>query len=153
VNWVSPPVLSRIESLSIDAIRHRTVAQQLNNSASIKGRRTQKNPWAKSRRLNQYRPYTFGLHAVVLLAQWDVYRIPLAFRLVRRKGSQGYQSEQALFGQMPNQLVLPPWCSKVMVVADAAYASRQNLLALQARRWWFIIAFLRSWTHTLACKV
>src|SRR5215475_14811614 len=36
--------------------------------STLKGKRTQKNPWAKSWRLNEYEPYTFGLHAVVLLA-------------------------------------------------------------------------------------
>jgi hypothetical protein len=113
--------------------------------STLKGKRTQKNPWAKSWRLNQYRPYTFGLHMVVLLAQWDVYRVPLAFRLVRRKGHKGYQSEQVLFRQMLEELVLPPWCSKVIVVADAAYASRANLQAIQARHWWFVIAFPRTW--------
>jgi Transposase DDE domain len=113
--------------------------------STLKGKRTQKNPWAKSWRLNEYRPYTFGLHVVVLLAQWDVYRIPLAFRLVQRKGSPGYQSEQVLFRQMLNELVLPRWCTKVIVVADAAYASRQNLQAIQARHWWFVIAFPRTW--------
>jgi hypothetical protein len=65
--------------------------------STLKGKRTQKNPWAKSGRLNQYRPYSFGLPAVVLLAQWEVYRLPLAFRLVQRKGTPGYQSEQVLF--------------------------------------------------------
>jgi hypothetical protein len=116
--------------------------------STLKGKRTQKNPWAKSWRLNEYRPYTFGLHVVVLLAQWDVYRIPLAFRLVRRKGSKGYQSEQVLFRQMLGEVVLPSWCSKVIVVADAAYASRQNLQAIQARHWWFVIAFPRTWKFT-----
>jgi hypothetical protein len=113
--------------------------------STLKGKRTQKNPWAKAWRLNEYRPFTFGLHVVVLLAQWDVYRIPLAFRLVRRKGSKGYQSENALFRQMLQELVLPPWCTKVIVVADAAYASHENLQAIQARHWWFVIAFPRTW--------
>ena len=116
--------------------------------STLKGKRTQKNPWAKSWRLNEYRPYTFGLHVVVLLAQWDVYRIPLAFRLVQRKGTKGYQSENALFRQMLEELVLPQWCSKVIVVADAAYASRANLQAIQARHWWFVIAFPRTWKFT-----
>jgi hypothetical protein len=100
--------------------------------STLKGKRTQKNPWAKAWRLNEYRPYTFGLHVVVLLAPWEVYRIPLAFRLVRRKGSKGYQSENALFRQMLEGLVLPRWCTKVIVVADAAYAARRNLQAIQA---------------------
>jgi Transposase DDE domain len=113
--------------------------------STLKGKRTQHNPWAKAWRLNEYRPYTFGLHAVVLLAQGDVYRIPLAFRLVQRKGSKGYQSENALLRQMLAEIVLPRWCTKVIVVADAAYASRQNLQAIQARQWCFVLAFPRTW--------
>jgi Transposase DDE domain len=46
---------------------------------------------------------------------------------------------------MFEELVLPQWCTKVIVVADAAYASRQNLQAIQARHWWFVIALPRSW--------
>jgi Transposase DDE domain len=116
--------------------------------STLKGKRRQKNPWAKAWRLNQYEPYTFGLHVVVLLAQWDVYRIPLAFRLIRRQGSTGYQSEQVLFRQMLKELVLPRWCSQVIVVADAAYASRANLPAIQARHWWLVIACPRSGQFT-----
>jgi hypothetical protein len=41
--------------------------------------------------------------------------------------------------------VLPPWCKRVIVVADAAYASRKNLKAIQARGWFFVIAFPRTW--------
>jgi hypothetical protein len=36
--------------------------------STLKGKRTQPNPWAQSWRLNEYRPDTFGLHVVVLLA-------------------------------------------------------------------------------------
>jgi hypothetical protein len=113
--------------------------------STLKGKRTQKNPWAKAWRLNEYQPYTFGLHIVVLLAQWDVYRIPLAFRLIQRKGTTGYQSENALFRQMLEAVVLPAWCRQVIVIADAAYASRQNLQAIQARHWGFVLAFPRTW--------
>jgi hypothetical protein len=114
----------------------------------LKGKRTQKNPWAKAWGLTEDRPDTFGLHAVVLLAQGDVYRIPLAFRLAQRKGSKGYQSGNALFRQMLQELVLPPWCTTVSVVADAAYASHENLQAIQARRWVFVLAVPRTWKFT-----
>src|SRR5262249_9627657 len=116
--------------------------------STLKGKRAKKNPWAKAWRLNEYRPYTFGLHVVVLLAQWDVYRIPLAFRLVQRKGSKGYQSENAVFRQMLQEIILPPWCTRGIVVAAAAYASAQNLQAIQARRWFFVLAFPRTWKFT-----
>jgi hypothetical protein len=113
--------------------------------STLKGKRGKKNPLAKKGRLNEYAPFTFGLHGVILIAQWDVYRIPLAFRLVKPKGSKDYQSENALFREMLQEVVLPAWCKKVVVVADAAYPSRANLQAIQARGWYFVIAFPRTW--------
>lgn len=113
--------------------------------STLKGKRTKHNPLAKKARLNEYAPYTFGLHVVILIAQWDVYRIPLAFRLVKPKGRPGYQSENALFREMLQEVVLPVWCKQVVVVADAAYPSRANLHAIQARGWFFVIAFPRTW--------
>jgi hypothetical protein len=113
--------------------------------STLKGKRSKLNPLATKGRLNEYAPYTFGLHAVILMAQWDVYRVPLAFRLVKPKGSKGYQSENALFREMLQEVILPAWCKKVVVVADAAYPSRANLQAIQARQWYFVIAFPRTW--------
>jgi hypothetical protein len=113
--------------------------------STLKGKRTKQNPLAKKSRLNEYAPYTFGLHVVILIAQWEVYRVPLAFRLVKPKGSPGYQSENALFRAMLQEVILPAWCKTVVVVADAAYPSRANLQAIQARHWFFVIAFPRTW--------
>jgi hypothetical protein len=113
--------------------------------STLKGRRTKHNPLAKKARLNEYAPYTFGLQVVILIAQWDVYRVPLAFGLVKPKGSPGSQSENALFRQMLQAVVLPAWCKQVGVVADAAYPSRANLHAIQARGWFFVMAFPRTW--------
>jgi Transposase DDE domain len=113
--------------------------------STLKGKRTKQNPLAKKARLNEHAPYTFGLHMVILIAQWEVYRVPLAFRLVKPKGSKGYQSENALFREMLQEVVLPAGCKTVVVVADAAYPSRANLQAIQARGWFFVIAFPRTW--------
>jgi hypothetical protein len=113
--------------------------------STLKGQRSKHNPLAKKGRLNEYASFTFGLHVVILSAQWDVYRMPLAFRLVKPKESQGYQSENALFREMLDEVILPAWCKKVVVVADAAYPSRANLQAIQARGWFFVIAFPRTW--------
>jgi hypothetical protein len=113
--------------------------------STLKSKRSTQNPLAKKGRLNEYVPFTFGLHAVILIAQWDVYRIPLAFRLVKSKESKEYQSENALFREMLGKVILPAWCKKVVVVADAAYPSRANLQAIQARGWFFVIAFPRTW--------
>ena len=113
--------------------------------STLKGKRGKKNPLAKKGRLNEYAPFTFGLQVVIVIAQWDVYRIPLAFRLVKPKESQDYQSENVLVREMLGEVVLPAWCKKVVVVADAAYPSRANLQAIQARSWYFVIAFPRTW--------
>jgi Transposase DDE domain len=113
--------------------------------STLKGKRTKQNPLAKKSRLNEYTPYTFGLPGVLLSAQWDVYRVPLAFRLVKPKGSKGYQSENVLFRQLLQAVVLPAWCKKVVGVADAAYPSRANLQAIEARGWFFVRAFPRTW--------
>ena len=68
--------------------------------STLKGKRGKKNPLAKKGRLNEYAPFTFGLQVVIVIAQWDVYRIPLAFRLVKPKESQDYQSENVLVREM-----------------------------------------------------
>ena len=113
--------------------------------STLTGKRGKKNPLVKKGRLNEYAPFTFGLHVVMVMAQGDVYRIPLAFRLVKTKESNEYQSENALFREMLQEVVLPAWCKKVVVVADAAYPSRANRQAIQARGWFFVIAFPRTW--------
>ena len=113
--------------------------------STVKGKRTKKNPWVKKGRLSEYAPYTLGLHVVLVLAQWEGYRIPLAFRLVKPKGRPGYQPENALFREMLQAVILPAWCQQVVVVADAAYPSRANLQAIQARQWFFVMAFPRTW--------
>jgi hypothetical protein len=116
--------------------------------STLKGKRTKQNPLAKKSRLNEHAPYTFGLHVVILLAQWEVYRIPLAFRLVKPKDRPGYQTENALFREMLDEVILPAWVKRVVVVGDAAYPSRANLQAIQARQWFFVMAFPRTWKLT-----
>jgi hypothetical protein len=113
--------------------------------STLKGKRTKKNPLVKKGRLNEQAPFTWGLHLVLLIAQWGVYRIPLDFRLVKPKTHKDYRSEPMLVRDILEALVLPAWCKCVIVVADAAYASRKNLKAIQARGWFFVIAFPRTW--------
>ena len=113
--------------------------------STLKGERTKQNPLAQKARRNEHAPYTFGLHVVSLIAQWGGSRIPLAFRLVTPKGRKGYQSGNALFREMLQEVVLPAWVKRVVVVADAAYPSRANLQAIQARHWFFVLASPRPW--------
>ena len=113
--------------------------------STLKGKRGKKNPLAKKGRLNEYAPYTLGLPVVIVIAQWEVYRIPLGFRLVKPKESQDYQSENALVRERLGAVILPAWGKQVVVVADAASPSRATRQAIQARGWFFVIAFPRTW--------
>jgi Transposase DDE domain len=113
--------------------------------STLKGKRGAKHPVAQKTRLSQHHPYVFGFRIVVLMVQWDVYRIPVDFALLRRKGDAGYQSENALFRQMLQAFQRPAWCQEVIVVADAAYASRDNLAAIQELGYWYVMALPRTW--------
>jgi hypothetical protein len=53
--------------------------------STLKDKTGQKHPLAKKGRLNEYAPYIFGLHIVVVMLQWGNYRIPVDFEIVRRK--------------------------------------------------------------------
>jgi hypothetical protein len=113
--------------------------------STLKGKRGQKHPLAHKTRLSQHHPYVFGFRIILLMAQWDVYRIPVDFALVRRTDDPGYQTENALFRHMLGEFRRPAWCLDVIVVADAAYASRANLATIQALDYWYVIALPRTW--------
>jgi hypothetical protein len=56
---------------------------------------------------------------------------------------------------MLQAVVLPAWCKKEVVVADAAYPSRANLHAIQARGWPLhltVTLYLRRWPVELCLK-
>jgi hypothetical protein len=111
--------------------------------STLKGKRTRQKPLVKKSRLKEYAPSTFGLQVVSLSAQGEVDRVPLAFRLVTPKASPGYHSENARFREMLQVVVRPAWGKQV--VAAAAYPSRANLRAIQARGWFFVMAVPRTW--------
>jgi hypothetical protein len=67
--------------------------------STLKGKRTKKNPLVKKGRLNEQAPFTCELHVVLLIAQWDNYRVSLAFRLVPPKKRKGYRTENVYFGK------------------------------------------------------
>ena len=114
-------------------------------ASTLTGKRGAKHPVAQKTRLSQHHPSVFGFRIVVLMAQWDVYRIPVDFALLRRQGDAGYQSENARFRQMLQAFQRPAWCQEVIVVADAAYASGDNLAAIQELGYWSVMALPRTW--------
>ena len=119
---------------------------------SVKPKRGTQNPLAQKGRKSEHQPWFFGIRFALLIATWDVYRLPVAFRLIRRKTHPEYQTENALFREMVSHFVPPTWAQKVIVEGDAAYGSRENMQMVlkrdaddPARRWGFVFAMARTW--------
>jgi hypothetical protein len=119
-----------------------------------KGQRGPKHPVAQKTRLSQSHPSVLGFRIVLLMAQWDVYRIPVDCALVRRTDDPAYQPENARFRQMLQAFRRPAWCQEMIVTADAAYASRANLALIQALGYGYVMALPRTWkfAHGKALK-
>jgi len=74
---------------------------------SEKPKRGKKHPVAQKGRKSNKHPYFFGIRFVMLMVAWDVYRIPVGFRLILPKTHPAYQTENELFRQMVVQFVPP----------------------------------------------
>ena len=119
---------------------------------SVKPKRGTQNPLAQKGRKSEHQPWFFGIRFALLIATWDVYRLPVAFRVIRRKTAPAYQTENTLFREMVHQFVPPAWATRVIVEGDAAYGSQDNMkMVMQrdaddpARRWGFVFAIARTW--------
>ena len=119
---------------------------------SEKPKRGTQNPLAQKGRKSEYHPWFFGIRFALLIVNWDVYRFPVAFRLIRPKSHPAYQSENALFREMVGRFVPPSWAKRVIVEGDAAYGSQDNIKMVMkrdaddpARRWGFVFAIARTW--------
>jgi hypothetical protein len=119
---------------------------------SDKPKRGTKNPVAQQGRKSEQHPWFFGIRFALLIANWDVYRLPVAFRLIRPKSHPAYQPENALFRAMVSDFVPPAWATRIIVTGDAAYGSRDNMKMVQqrdaedlTRRWGFVFAIARTW--------
>ena len=119
---------------------------------SKKDKRGEKNPAAQKGRTSKNEPYFFGIRFVVLMVQWGVYRIPVDFSIVLPKGHPDYKTENELFREMLSKFQPPTWAKLVIVTADAAFASKDNMLLIEqlnrsdpTRRWGFVFAIARTW--------
>jgi len=113
--------------------------------STLKDNTGQKHPLANKGRLNEFAPSGFGLQVVVVMLQWGHDRIPVDFELVRRKDDLHYRSENRLFRWMLVRLRRPAWAETVVVVADAAFASKANVQLIPHRGDFFVMALARTW--------
>jgi hypothetical protein len=92
------------------------------------------------------------VRCALLIATWEVYRFPVAFRLIRPKTHPAYRTENALFREMVSHFVPPAWAKRVMVTGDAASGSQEHMQLVRkrdaddpVRRWGFVFAIARTW--------
>jgi DDE family transposase len=118
----------------------------------VKPKRGTQNPLAQKGRKSEPQPWFFGIRFALLIATGDVYRLPVAFRVIRRQTDPAYQTENALFREMVRQFVPPAWATRVIVEGDAAYGSQDTMkMGMQrdaddpARRWGLVCALARTW--------
>ena len=119
---------------------------------SKKDKRGKQNPAAQKGREGEHHYWFFGIRFVVLMLAWDVYRIPVDFCVVLPKEHPDYKTENELFRQMLSRFRPPDWARVVIVSADAAFASKENMKLVkridqsdQKRRWDFVFAIARTW--------
>ena len=127
-------------------------ALYLVGDGSHKPKRGTQNPLGQKGRKSEHQPWFFGIRFALLIANWDVYRLPVAFRLIRPKRHPAYQPENALFRAMVDDFVPPAWATRIIVTGDAAYGSQENMRMVldrdahdPARRWGFVFAIARTW--------
>ena len=124
----------------------------LTGDGSDKPKRGKKNPLAQKGRKSQHDPWFFGVRFALLIVSWDVFRLPVAFRLIRPKSHPKYQTENELFREMVRAFRPPTWAKVVIVEGDAAYGSKDNMKMVMerdaedpGRTWGFLFAIPRTW--------
>ena len=120
--------------------------------SSEKDKRGKKNPSAQKGKRNKNGGWFFGIRFIVLMAAWDVFRIPAAFRIILPKSHPNYQNENALFREMLKEFQPPQWAKTIVVLGDCAYASKENFKFIKEldksdsdRVWGFVFGIAKTW--------
>jgi len=112
---------------------------------TVKVKTATHHPFTKKGRIRTNGPYLFGMQIVFLLLHWGNYRIPIDFELVRKTEAQGYRSPNALLRTMLCRFRRPAWATKVVVLADAEFPSKETLNLIKKRGYFFVMSLPRTW--------
>jgi hypothetical protein len=103
-------------------------------------------------RNSKHNDWFFGIRFALLIVAWDVYRIPVSFRIILPKTHLNYRKENTLFRDMLRQFKPPTWARQVIVEGDAAYGAKANIELVKqldqadpSRHWNFVFAISKSW--------
>jgi hypothetical protein len=109
---------------------------------TIRQKSGKKQPLAHKTRMNKFERFVFGHEILLLIAQWGRLRVPISCEVLDPKRKR---QQNILFRQMLRRFRPPAWCRRVVVLADAGFASRPNLRLIQRLEWSFVFAFARTW--------
>ena len=109
--------------------------------ATAKGKRGKKHPLGRKLRINDHSGYTFGFEAVILIAAWGRYRVPVGIRLIKPK-IRGHQN--ILFRQMIRDFVPPVWVKQVVVVADGGFGAKKSFRVIKGKGYKYVFAISRT---------
>lgn len=112
---------------------------------TYKDKTGKKNPLAKKGRIRLLDPYLFGIQIILLMVHWNNFRIPIDFEIVKKKDTDGYKKPNALFRWMLVRFKKPTWATRVIVLADAEFASKENLSLVKQRGYFFLMSMARTW--------
>jgi hypothetical protein len=123
----------------------------LPGDGSDKPKRGLQNPLAQKGRKSAHHPWFFGIRFVLLIVNWDVFRFPVAFRLIRPKSHPQIGRRMRCFRDMVERFTPPSWAKVVIVEGDAAYSSHENMKMVRQRdaddperTWGFVFAIART---------
>jgi hypothetical protein len=120
--------------------------------SSHKPKRAKQNPIAQKGRHSKHKDWFFGIRFALLSVAWDVYRLPVDFRIILPKAHPEYRKENTLFRDMLKPFTPPAWAEQVIVEGDAAYGAKANINLVKqldkldaSRDWNFVLAIPRTW--------
>lgn len=128
---IVPAPLNRVCFLSIDLVEI--------------DKRSYLNPFAKKSKKQSDGPWVYGLHLLVFCLNWDAWRIPVAFRLVRAKSDPLYVKDNVLVRQILPEIPWPNWVQTQIVLADAAFAAVETFQLLRDLGWFYVFACAKTW--------
>lgn len=121
---------------------------------SHKDKTGKKNPLNQKGKFKVNGGWFFGIKFVVLMFYWNNFRIPVNFRIVKKKEADGYKTENELFREMLDEIKvrIPSWTELVVVCGDAGFASKDNLKKIasmnnidQDQKWGYVFSLPRTW--------
>ena len=113
--------------------------------STYKGKRGKQSSLNKTGKLNIHSPYVFGLHMVFFMLQWDNYRVILDFEIVRHKDEPDYKSENDLARTMLARFEAPKDAKKIIVLADAGFASKKMFAHIRRKGFYFVFCLAKTW--------